>query len=123
MIITRLWRDCPDTSCIDACPVDCIYEHVGPLSNRFPNQLYIDPEECIDCQACEPVCPWEAPLRESEVPAVFEDDLALNALVLEQFVVPAHPDKVQPAPTTSPPTDANGHDARHARREIGASAP
>jgi uncharacterized Fe-S center protein len=44
-VITRLCRD-------------CISEYVGPASDQFPNQLYIDPEECIDCQACEPVCPW-----------------------------------------------------------------
>jgi ferredoxin len=100
-VITRLCRDCLDTSCIDACPVDCIYEYVGPADDRFPHQLYIDPEECIDCQACEPVCPWEAPLRDSDVPAAFEDDIALNALVLkhkQQFVVPAHTDKPQPTP-------------------------
>jgi ferredoxin len=80
---------------------DCIYEYAGPSDDRLPNQLYIDPEECIDCQACEPVCPREAPLRDSDVPVVFEDDIALNALVLEhkeQFVVPAHTDKPQPAP-------------------------
>jgi ferredoxin len=100
-VITRLCRDCLDTSCVDACPVDCIYEYVGPSDHRFPNQLYIDPEECIDCQACEPVCPWEAPLRDSDVPGLFEDDIALNALVLEfkeHFVVPAHTDKPQPTP-------------------------
>ena len=56
-VITRLCQDCLDTSCIEVCPVDCIYEYVGPASDQFPNQLYIDPEECIDCQACEPVCP------------------------------------------------------------------
>jgi ferredoxin len=101
-VITRLCRDCLDTSCVDACPVDCIYEFVGPSADRFPNQLYIDPEECIDCQACEPVCPWwGAPLRDSDVPVVFEEDIALNAVVLEhkeQFVVPAHIDKPQPTP-------------------------
>ena len=67
-------RDCLDTSCIEVCPVDCIYEYVGPASDKFPNQLYIDPAGCIDCQACEPVCPWEAPLSDAEVPAAFEDD-------------------------------------------------
>src|ERR671919_400876 len=77
-VITRLCRDCLDTSCIEVCPVDCIYEYVGPAADKFPNQLYIDPEECIDCQACEPVCPWEAPLCDTDVPAAFEDDIALN---------------------------------------------
>jgi ferredoxin len=76
---TRLCRDCLDTSCIEVSPVDCINEYVGPASDQYPIQLYIDPDECIDCQACEPGCPWEAPLRDTEVPPVFNDDTALNA--------------------------------------------
>jgi ferredoxin len=56
-VITRLCRDCLDTSCIEVCPVDCIYKYVGAASDQLPIQLYIDPDECIDCQACEPVCP------------------------------------------------------------------
>jgi ferredoxin len=101
-VITRLCRDCLDTSCVEVCPVDCIYEHVGPASEKFPNQLYIDPEECIDCQACEPVCPWEAPLSDVEVPAAFEDDIALNASIVackDKFRVPRHTDRPQPAPS------------------------
>jgi ferredoxin len=101
-VITRLCRDCLDTSCIEVCPVDCIYEYLGPASAQFPNQLYIDPNECIDCQACEPVCPWEAPLRDTEVPPAFDDDIALNASIVDRkhkFRVPGHTDK--PQPTTS----------------------
>ena len=37
-----------DRSCVDVCPVDCIYEG--------EDQLYIHPDECIDCGACEPEC-------------------------------------------------------------------
>ncbi|MEV4731830.1 ferredoxin [Saccharopolyspora sp. NPDC049426] len=44
--------DVMDRSCIEECPVDCIYE-----GGRM---LYIHPDECIDCAACEPVCPVEA---------------------------------------------------------------
>ncbi|KRD51669.1 ferredoxin [Microbacterium sp. Root280D1] len=44
--------DVKDRACIDECPVDCIYE--GERS------LYIHPDECVDCGACEPVCPVEA---------------------------------------------------------------
>src|SRR5690625_7195001 len=44
--------DVKDRSCVDECPVDCIYE-----GNRM---LYIQPDECVDCGACEPVCPVEA---------------------------------------------------------------
>ena len=44
--------DITDKSCIEECPVDCIYEGA--------RKLYINPGECIDCGACEPVCPVEA---------------------------------------------------------------
>ena len=58
-----------DTACLDVCPVDCIH---GPLytdragaelrdiKQREGHQLYIDPDECIDCGACEPECPVDA---------------------------------------------------------------
>ena len=79
-VITRLCRDCVDGACVDACPVDCILEHRhsdGP--STLPRQLFIDPDICIGCAQCEPVCPWEAIYEENEVPAAFEEDVALNA--------------------------------------------
>jgi ferredoxin len=48
-VITDACVDIKDATCVGECPVDCIYE--GPRS------LYIHPDECIDCGACEPVCP------------------------------------------------------------------
>jgi NAD-dependent dihydropyrimidine dehydrogenase PreA subunit len=51
-VITEPCVDTKDRSCIDVCPVDCIHE-----AGRM---LVIDPEECIDCGACEPECPVEA---------------------------------------------------------------
>src|SRR5579875_2289984 len=71
-IITRLCRDCLDTGCVAVCPVDCIYEYTGTDREQFPNQLYIHPEECIDCGACEPECPWQAIFEEVGVPADFK---------------------------------------------------
>jgi NAD-dependent dihydropyrimidine dehydrogenase PreA subunit len=44
--------DVKDRSCVDECPVECIYE-----GDRM---LYIHPDECIDCGACEAVCPTNA---------------------------------------------------------------
>lgn len=44
--------DIMDKSCVEECPVDCIYE-----GGRM---LYIHPDECIDCGACEPACPMDA---------------------------------------------------------------
>ncbi|AXT84284.1 ferredoxin [Aeromicrobium sp. A1-2] len=63
--------DVTDRGCVDECPVDCIYE--GRRS------LYIQPDECIDCGACEPVCPVEAIFYEDDLPAELEPFLGDNA--------------------------------------------
>ncbi len=100
-VITSLCRDCVDESCVEVCPVDCIYEYKGEDANTFPNQLYIDPEECIDCGVCEPECPWEAIFEDQQVPAVFEKDTALNAKIIDlkdQFEVPEVGEKPRPTP-------------------------
>ena len=59
-----------DTACVDVCPVDCIH---GPITtdgsgsevkeagfDPAGKQLYINPDECIDCDACVPACPVDA---------------------------------------------------------------
>jgi ferredoxin len=92
-IITRLCRDCLDTGCVAVCPVDCIYEYTGSDGEKFPNQLYIHPDECIDCGACEPECPWQAIFEEVAVPDVFKDDTPLNYAIMEQM------DQFKVAPT------------------------
>jgi ferredoxin len=61
---------------VDVCPVDCIYPAQGYSLDeadkekmRAANEiLYIHPEECIDCGACEPECPVTAIFPEDEVP-------------------------------------------------------
>ncbi|MET9613352.1 ferredoxin [Kitasatospora indigofera] len=65
--------DVKDKACLDECPVDCIYE--GPRSQ------YIHPDECVDCGACEPVCPVEAIYFESELPDRWSDFARANAEV------------------------------------------
>lgn len=59
-----------DTACVEVCPVDCIHPDEGwkKGDDATGKQLYIDPEECIDCSACEPECPVEAIFAEDEVP-------------------------------------------------------
>lgn len=52
--------DTTDKSCVEECPVDCIYEG--------DRKLYINPTECIDCGACEPACPVEAITQDRRVP-------------------------------------------------------
>ena len=54
--------DVLDRACVDVCPVDCIYE------DEEHKMLLINPEECIDCAACEPVCPVMAIFAEEDVP-------------------------------------------------------
>jgi ferredoxin len=41
--------------------------------------LYIDPDACIDCEACVPECPVEAIFRDSSVPGAWMHFVALNA--------------------------------------------
>ena len=72
--------DVKDTACVDVCPVDCI--HPTPDNEEFFEeevQLYIDPEECIDCGVCEPECPVEAIYAEDDVPEEWESFTATNA--------------------------------------------
>lgn len=78
-VVTRLCRDNVDTACAGECPVDCFYIPNTPGPD-LPNQLYISPNECIDCGACEPACPWEAIFQDDSVPAPFADDVKLNVL-------------------------------------------
>ena len=59
-VIAEPCIDVMDRSCVDVCPVDCIHE--------IDRMLVIDPDECIDCGACEPECPVEAIFPEDAVP-------------------------------------------------------
>ena len=59
-----------DKSCVDVCPVDCIHEG--------EDQLFIDPEECIDCQQCVAACPVEAIFAEDEVPEKWNNYIQKN---------------------------------------------
>jgi NAD-dependent dihydropyrimidine dehydrogenase PreA subunit len=69
-VITEACMDVMDKSCIKECPVDCI--KVGK------NMLYIDPNDCVDCGACLPVCPTEAIYYEDDVPEHLEHYKDIN---------------------------------------------
>ena len=60
-----------DHACVDVCPVDCFYEG--------EDQLFIHPDECIDCGACEPECPVAAIFEADQVPEQWRDYIARNA--------------------------------------------
>jgi NAD-dependent dihydropyrimidine dehydrogenase PreA subunit len=70
-VIAQPCIDVVDRACVDECPVDCIYEGA--------RALYIHPDECVDCGACEPVCPVEAIFYEDDVPTPWVPFIADNA--------------------------------------------
>ncbi len=67
---------CKYTDCVVVCPCECFYEG--------EKMLYIHPEECIDCGACVPECPVEAIFPEWQVPAEWQEFIALNAELAPQ---------------------------------------
>ena len=74
-IITEPCVDVMDKSCVEVCPVDCIHGEEG--ADRM---LYIKPDECIDCGACEPVCPVTAIFAEDDLPDSGKAYIEINAL-------------------------------------------
>ena len=74
-----------DRSCVDVCPVDCIYEG--------PDMLFIHPDECIDCGACEPECPVTAIFPEEDVPPQWKDYIAKNRDVFQGENPPGKPQR------------------------------
>ena len=74
-VITEACKDTKDKSCVDVCPVDCIYEG--------PEMLYIHPDECIDCGACEPECPVTAIFPEEDVPGTSSSSCRSTATSLK----------------------------------------
>ncbi|MCS7007746.1 MAG: ferredoxin family protein [Thermoleophilia bacterium] len=70
-VIAEPCIDVKDKTCIEVCPVDCIYE--------TERMLVIDPTECIDCAACEPECPVEAIYPEAALPERWLPFIEVNA--------------------------------------------
>jgi NAD-dependent dihydropyrimidine dehydrogenase PreA subunit len=86
--------DLKDKACIEECPVDCIYE--GERS------LYIHPDECVDCGACEPVCPVEAIYYEDDVPAQWKDYYKANVEFFDDLGSPGGAAKLGMIPKDHP---------------------
>ena len=85
-IIAQPCVDVLDKACIEECPVDCIYEG--------ERMLYIHPDECVDCGACEPVCPVEAIYYEDDVPDQWKDYYKVNVDFFEELGSPGGASKV-----------------------------
>jgi ferredoxin len=74
-IVTEACVDCKYTDCAAVCPVEAFHE--------LPDRLYINPETCIDCDACVPECPVEAIFSEAALPIEFQDWIELNTEAAE----------------------------------------
>lgn len=74
-IITEPCIGTKDASCVEVCPVDCIYD--------AGEQYLIHPDECIDCGACEPECPVQAIFPDTDVPPEWSDYIEKNAVHFE----------------------------------------
>jgi NAD-dependent dihydropyrimidine dehydrogenase PreA subunit len=77
-VITSPCVGVKDASCVDVCPVDCIHPTKDEAAFATVEMLYINPEECIDCGACEPACPVSAIFEESAVPAKEQQYIKIN---------------------------------------------
>src|SRR6266571_6340466 len=93
-IIAQPCVDLLDKSCIEECPVDCIYEG--------ERMLYIHPDECVDCGACEPVCPVEAIFYEDDVPDQWKDYYKANVEFFDDIGSPGGAAKIGKIPKDHP---------------------
>jgi ferredoxin len=75
-VVTAPCFGCKYTDCVVVCPCECFHEG--------DQMLYIDPDECIDCNACLPECPVEAIFPDCEVPNQWQDFITLNAEMSKQ---------------------------------------
>ena len=73
-VITQACIDVKDLSCIEVCPVDCIY------NDDVDRICYVHPTECIDCAACEAACPVGAIFEEKQLPSDVERFVEINAI-------------------------------------------
>jgi ferredoxin len=71
VVVTDKCRDCRFTECVTVCPVSCFHG-----DDHMP---YIDPDDCIQCQACVPVCPVQAIFDEADLPPEYSIWIAVNA--------------------------------------------
>jgi ferredoxin--NADP+ reductase len=84
---------CSDSACIPACPVQCIRPRPGDADFATAEQLYIDPDLCIDCGACLDECPVDAIETEWDLPNLLTDYIGINAAYFA-----THPIEKSPPP-------------------------
>lgn len=69
--VTEACIRCKYTDCVEVCPVDAFREG--------RNMLVIDPDDCIDCALCVPLCPVQAIYIDHDLPPAQHDFLDINA--------------------------------------------
>jgi ferredoxin len=87
-IVAEPCINCKYTDCVEVCPVDCFHEG--------PNFLVIDPDVCIDCGACEPVCPPRAIFSDAALPDPWKGYIETNADLCKHW--PTITEKRDPLP-------------------------
>jgi len=97
-VIAQPCVDVKDKACIEECPVDCIYEG--------PRKMYIHPDECVDCGACEPICPVEAVFYEDSVPVEWDGYRTAEQEVFASVGSPAGASATGPLPADHPVVEA-----------------
>jgi len=78
-VITQPCIGLKDATCVDVCPVDCIHPTPNEPEFETAEHLHINPDECIDCGACEPACPVNAIFEESATPEEWKQYITINA--------------------------------------------
>ncbi len=84
-VVTGLCQNCLDVSCVTDCPTECFYIPKNPdPETGLPLQLYINPDECVHCFKCVPLCPWEAIYPEEDLPEQLKAFSEVNARSLSE---------------------------------------
>jgi NAD-dependent dihydropyrimidine dehydrogenase PreA subunit len=78
-VITGKCVGTKDSSCVETCPVDCIHPTPDEPGYAEAEQLFIDPEECIDCDGCAVACPVGACISEDDLTDEWESFREKNA--------------------------------------------
>lgn len=95
-VVTEACVNCRYTDCAAVCPVEAFH--------AAPDRLYINPDTCIDCDACVPECPVEAIFADSDVPEQYQNWIALNAEA-EKYPIISVKEKALMAPGCSGPPE------------------
>ncbi|MDR0488331.1 MAG: ferredoxin family protein [Propionibacteriaceae bacterium] len=93
-VIAQPCVDVKDKACLEECPIDCIYEGV--------RSLYINPDECVDCGACEPVCPTNAIFYADDLPAEYAEYAEINAEFFADLGTPGGASRLGPVDKDHP---------------------